>query len=139
MVKRASSNAGRLPARVLVAEDDTILALALEDALLDAGVAEVVICPTTQEALESLRRRKPDAIVLDVHLADRDDGWAIAELVSSVGPRPPRIVFSTGAPADIPEEIAELGDILAKPYHPDELLALLARPRRRSLFARLRG
>lgn len=124
--------------RVLLVEDDPVLALLLAEALTDHGVKEVVTCRSTQEALEALRKRRPDVIVLDIHLADSDDGWAIAELVDSVGPRPPRIVFSTGAPADIPAEIAELGQVLAKPYDPRDLIALLETPRKRGLFARLR-
>jgi hypothetical protein len=78
-------------------------------------------------------------MVLDVHLADRNDGWAIAELVAEVGPRPPRIVFSTGAPGDIPEEIAELGPVLEKPYDFAELIELLRKPAREGLLSRLRG
>jgi len=37
--------------------------------------------------------------------------------------RRPRIVFSTGAPQDIPKEIAEIGPIFEKPYDPAELVA----------------
>lgn len=125
--------------RVLVVEDDAILAMATEDTLRAGGVEHIDICPTTESALEVLRGQMPDALVLDVHLADRDDGWAIAELVESLGENSPRIVFSTGAPEDIPPHIAELGSVLTKPYAPEALLAALREPGRRSLFSRLRG
>lgn len=124
---------------VLLVEDDAVLALATEAALYDAGAEKVTVCATTAEALAALREAKPDCLVLDVHLADRDDGWAIAELVSDVGPRPPRIVFSTGAPNDIPDEIAELGPVLTKPYDPSELVEALSKPPREGLLSRLRG
>lgn len=123
---------------VLLVEDDALIAVALEGSLLDAGAKSVTICSTSAEALAALRDHKPDALVLDVHLADRDDGWAIAELVNSVGPKPPRIVFSTGAPQDIPAEIADLGPVLAKPYDHGELVAALRRPPRAGLIARLK-
>lgn len=123
---------------ILLVEDDPLIALAIEQALLDGGARAVRICTTTAEALAALRDDKPDGLVLDVHLADRDDGWALAELVNSVGPNPPRIVFSTGAPQDIPEEIAELGPVLEKPYDPAELIAALAQPPRPGLVARIR-
>jgi CheY-like chemotaxis protein len=123
---------------VLLVEDDSIIAMAIEDALLDGGATSVTICRTTDDALAALRDSKPDGLVLDVHLADRDDGWALAELVNSVGPKPPRIVFSTGAPQDIPPEIAELGPVLAKPYDPSELIAALGQPPRPGLLARLK-
>ena len=113
--------------------------MAIEETLRDAGVAEVELCPTTDCALAALRRKQPDVIVLDVHLADRDDGWAIAELVQALGPDSPRIIFSTGQPADIPEEIAALGCVLEKPYSPHVLVDLLAQPEKRGVISRLRG
>ena len=128
-----------LPDRVLIVEDDAIIGLALEDALAGAGVRNVEICTTTEQALDALRRERPDAIVLDVHLADRDDGWAIAELVKTLGPDSPRIVFSTGAPQDIPEDVAEMGCVLAKPYDFETLIDLLREPKRRGIISRLRG
>ncbi len=123
---------------VLLAEDDAVLAIATEQHLLDAGAGEVVIVHSTDAALEQLRSRQFDLLILDVHLADRDDGWAIAELVSQVGPHPPRIIFSTGAPDDIPPEIAELGPVLEKPYDFAELVAQLRAPRRKGLLALFR-
>lgn len=125
--------------RVLVVEDDPVLGMATEDTLREGGVEHVDICPTTDGALEVLKAQMPDAIILDVHLSDRDDGWAIAELVESLGENSPRIVFSTGAPQDIPPHIAELGSVLTKPYAPEALLAALREPGRRGLLSRLKG
>lgn len=125
--------------RVLVVEDDPVLALAIEDALINLGNArEVVICPSTASTMAELDRQRPDAIVLDVHLSDRDDGWALAELVDLLGPRRPRIVFSTGSPEDIPPGIAEMGPVFEKPYDPEKLVEALADDRKFALFARLR-
>ncbi|WP_067677353.1 response regulator [Tsuneonella dongtanensis] len=131
-------NPGKKLGDILLVEDDALIAVALEGSLLDAGAKSVKICTTTEDALAALREHKPDGLVLDVHLADRDDGWAIAELVNSVGPKPPRIVFSTGSPQDIPAEIAELGPVLQKPYDHAELIDALCRPPREGLIARLR-
>lgn len=124
--------------KVLLVEDDAIIAVALEEALIDAGAAAVTVCSTSAEALAALRDAKPDCMVLDVHLADRDDGWAIAELVNSVGPNPPRIVFATGAPQDIPAAIAGLGPVIEKPYDHADLIAALREPPRAGLLSRLR-
>lgn len=125
--------------RVLVVEDDPLIGMATEDTLRAGGVEHIDVCATTDRALELLREERPDAIILDVHLSDRDDGWAIAELVETLGENSPRIVFSTGAPQDIPPEIAELGSVLTKPYAPEALLAALREPVRRGILARLRG
>ena len=136
--RTAKSRPAPLPHRVLVVEDDAVLGLTIEAALEDAGVADVRICPTTDAALAALRDQTPDAIVLDVHLADRDDGWAIAELVRTLGPKAPRVIFSTGMPQDIPEDIAAQGSVLVKPYDAAVLVERLREPQRRGFASRLR-
>ena len=135
--KRASPQ--RSLGRVLVVEDDPVLAVSIEAALLDGGADKVVICPSIAATMAELDASRPDAIILDVHLTDRDDGWALAELVDLLGPKRPRIIFSTGAPQDIPPEIAEMGPVFEKPYDPAELVDVLASERKVGLFARLRG
>lgn len=125
--------------RVLVVEDDPVLAVALEAVLLDGGAESVVICASTAATMAELDRSRPDAIILDVHLTDRDDGWALAELVDLLGPRPPQIIFSTGAPQDIPAGIAGMGQVFEKPYDPARLVAALSGVRKTGLLARLRG
>ena len=127
-------------ARVLVVEDDVLLGLQLEDALLRGGAGEVVVCATMQAAIAAIEsgfagHEGPSAMVLDVHLADRHDGWALAELATLLGPRPPRIVFSTGSPDDIPAAVAALGPVFEKPYDVDQLVKALIP---RGLLARLR-
>ena len=124
---------------ILVVEDDPVLALSIEDALLDAGAVKVVLCSTIASTMEALGEAKPDGIVLDVHLADRDDGWALAELVGQLGPPLPRIVFSTGSPDEIPPAIAEMGPVFEKPYDLAQLVEALSGEERRGLFARLRA
>ena len=141
-----ADTAGSLPkhslGNILVVEDDSILALSIETTLEDAGAKSVTLVSSTTQALEALRRQKPDVIILDVHLADRDDGWAIAELVDTIGPNPPKIIFSTGSPEDIPPQIAEMGAVLTKPYAPEQLIELAGndQPRRKKpgLLSRLR-
>ncbi|RPF71906.1 response regulator [Aurantiacibacter spongiae] len=127
--------------RVLLVEDDAVLAMSLEDALRDGGAEDVVICQTMQATMEELEKEEQfDAMVLDVHLADRSDGWALAELVTMLGPKRPRIAFSTGSPESIPPEIAEMGPVFEKPYDPAQLVDVLASAnRKRGLFARLLG
>ena len=125
--------------KVLLVEDDPILALSLEDALKDGGAKDVTVCSSMKATMEALEDSNFDAIVLDVHLADRDDGWALAELVSLLGAKPPRIVFSTGSPEDIPSNIAEMGPVFEKPYDPAQLVEVLAGDQKKGLFERLRG
>ena len=85
------------------------------------------------------RSRTADGVVLDIHLADSDEGWELAELIPLIGAPPPRIVFSTGMPDAIPERIAALGPVLTKPYDPAELVRALRANSRPGLLARIRS
>ncbi len=125
--------------RVLVVEDDPLLAMAIEAALESAGALQVILCSSLASTMQALESGSPDAVIIDVHLSDRDDGWVVAELVDLLGPPRPRIVFSTGSPEAIPPEIAEMGPIFEKPYDPAHLVDALANGARPGLFARLRG
>ena len=126
--------------RVLLVEDDAVLAMSLQDALIEGGASEVVVCHTMQATMAELEKDKPlDALILDVHLDDRDDGWALAELVAMLGPKRPKIAFSTGSPEAIPADIAEMGPVFEKPYDPDQLVQVLAAGRKRGIFSRLLG
>lgn len=123
---------------ILVVEDDAALALAVEDALLDGGARAVSIAASTEQAMQILRHDRVETVILDVHLADRGDGWAIAELLRALGTDAPKVIFATGAPGEIPEHIADLGPVLAKPYDFEELVSLARGSAKPSLFSRLR-
>lgn len=125
--------------RVLVVEDDVLLGMELESALRHAGAADVVVCRSMAEAATKLETWTPHAVVLDVRLSDRDDGWALAEMVSLLGARPPRIAFSTGSPEDIPEDVRRLGPVFAKPYDTARLAAELMQLPPAGLVGRLRA
>lgn len=138
-----SSRAGtkrRSLGTILIVEDDAILCMAMEQALIEGGAKSVISCASTAAAMVELESQRFEAVVLDVRLSDRDDGWTIAELLTQLGPKPPRIVFSTGTPGAIPPEIASLGQILEKPYAPDDLVAAVRNgPRKVGLIGRLLG
>ncbi len=142
MAQKARGDAQRMAqaslGRILVLEDDAVLALSLEEALLGGGAREVVIFARADQALADMQSTRPDIIVLDVHIADSKNGWAMAELAKMLGPRPPRIVFSTGAPQEIPAHVATLGMVFEKPYDPARLIEALHSGQRKGLFGRLR-
>ena len=126
------------PDNVLIVEDDALLALSIEDVLRTAGVSEVKVCPTIALAMKAVEAALPDAIVLDVHLADRNDGWAFAEFVACLTPDHPQIIFSTSAPEEIPSHVAALGTIFEKPYDPALLIEVLRSRGSGGLFSRFR-
>ena len=123
---------------VLIVEDDAVLALAVEDALIEAGARDIAIAATTSQAIERLRDGDVETVILDVHLADRGDGWAIAEVLRALGPNAPKVIFATGSPDEIPAHVADLGPLLGKPYDFDDLLAHVGKPERPSFLSRLK-
>ncbi len=126
--------------RALVVEDDVLVAMDMAAALTDGGAEKVAICASISAALQEMERTPPDLLVLDVHLADRDDGWSLAELAMQLSPVPPLIVFSTATPDSIPAETAALGHVLAKPFPPDALIRLVREHRAPTgLLARFRS
>lgn len=136
-------NAGkRKPLRALghalIVEDDGLIAMDIAEALADAGAAPVVTCASVAEAMVELERAVPSLLVLDVHLADRDDGWALAELAIQLAQSPPLILFTTATPASIPPSASALGHVLPKPFRTEALIRLIEKERPASLFGRIR-
>lgn len=125
--------------KVLIVEDDALLAAALAAAFSDAGVRDVRTSPSTAAAMTEIGDFAPQVMVLDVNLADRSDGWSLAELAQQLFDRPPLIIFSTGSPEAIPAHVGALGTIMAKPYTPEALVALARRGAPRSMLSRLLG
>ncbi len=70
--------------KVLVAEDEALIALDLDDALRGFGCEVTSVAPSTAAALEALRAGLPDAALLDVGLRD---GWStpLAEALAAAG------------------------------------------------------
>jgi PleD family two-component response regulator len=54
--------------RVLVVEDELVIALELEDLLSQLGCIPLTSAPTIQKALQALSDERPDVVVLDVDL-----------------------------------------------------------------------
>lgn len=125
--------------RALVVEDDGLIATDIAEALAEAGASPVEICASIAHAMERLERAVPALLILDVHLADRDDGWALAELAIQLGESPPLILFTTATPDSIPQSAAELGHVLAKPFRTEDLIALVRREKPRGLLGRIRN
>lgn len=120
-------NGGGSPARfgtVLLVEDNMLIALDTEDALLGAGVGAVVIAATSDAALAQLKRARPDFAVLDFNLgAETSEG--VAQALSAAGVP---FCYATG----YGEAIIELAmqppcGILRKPFSPADIVTMLDR------------
>jgi len=111
--------------RVLVVEDEALVAMLVEDALVDAGCDVVGPVATVAEALSLLdgTETPPEAAVLDLNLA----GETSAPVADELARRGVPFVVATGyGAAGLPPEHKDV-PVLAKPYDPAELTAALAR------------
>jgi DNA-binding NarL/FixJ family response regulator len=115
------------PARVLVAEDDFLIAMQTEDALSAAGLQVVGTAVSAAEAIAMATQERPVLVVMDIRLAGRNDGIdAARELFQQLKIR---CIFAT-ANDDVHNRerarpYAPLG-WLAKPYTMTSLLAAVA-------------
>ena len=96
---------------VLLLEDEPIIAMGLEDMMLDLG-AESVLVGTVVDALEAIEKAPPDCAVLDVNLHGTKS-YPVAARLSELGIS---FVFATGyGNAEHPGQFAQCPTI-AKPY-----------------------
>ena len=108
--------------RVLVVEDDTAIRRLLRAALDRAGY-DVIEAKTAREALAAVDIDKPDAVLLDLGLPDRDG----LELIQLVKARGNAVLLVVSARTDTSEKVAALDlgadDYLTKPFDTEEVLA----------------
>ncbi|GIL38113.1 hypothetical protein TMPK1_03500 [Rhodospirillales bacterium TMPK1] len=82
------------PKRVLVVEDEMLLALDYARALEDWGFVPLGPASTADEAVATFEREGADAITMDVRLADGSNGIDAARRIAALSSVP--IVFVTG-------------------------------------------
>ncbi|MEP6786265.1 MAG: response regulator [Sphingomonadales bacterium] len=109
-------------ARVLVVEDDNSIRRLLRGALDRAGYA-VLEAANAREAMAAIDIDKPDAVLLDLGLPDRDG----MELIQLVKARGDAVILVVSARIDTSEKVAALDlgadDYLTKPFDTEEVLA----------------
>ncbi len=101
------------PLRVLIVEDEPMLALQLEDEILEAGHAVVGCAMTSREALDLAHDTHPDLIFMDVQLADGPTG---IEAGRSLARDKYLVVFLTGSAHELPDDMAGTAGVIDKPY-----------------------
>jgi CheY-like chemotaxis protein len=108
---------------VLVVEDEALVAMLVEDALLDAGFRVLGPAATVEEAMQLLESERPDAVVLDLNLA----GETSTPVADALAERGIPYVIATGYGASGLPAGHQSAMVLAKPYDPSELTAMLGR------------
>lgn len=115
----------RRPLRLLVVEDEAVIALGLRHFLLDAGFEVSDMVATAHGAVEAAGRTRPDVVLMDIMLRDGDGVdaacriWALYRIRSL-------FMSALDAPAlrDRAAPAHPLG-FLTKPYRCEDLLSRL--------------
>jgi len=107
--------------RVLIAEDDLMIAGLLEDLLIASGYEVAGCAATVDEAVLLGELHKPDLAVLDFRLARGGRGPEIARRLNSKGKF--GVLYATGDDARICKLTLADGEAsITKPYRPEDLV-----------------
>jgi DNA-binding response OmpR family regulator len=108
-----------VPKILLIVEDQVLLAMGLKDELEDGGYRVLELAVRHQEALGFAREVKPDLALVNIDLADGDDGVALARDLKALGVP---VLFISGQ-ADRARLAKAVGIAsLSKPYSPSEMV-----------------
>jgi len=114
-----------LPKKILIVEDDGIIASRIADVLSDRGYAATSVA-SGEEAVAAATEAPPDLTLMDVHLSRKMDGVTAAERIRAVRDIP--VVFLTAFSDDALLQRAKQAaphGYLIKPVRDRELLATL--------------
>ncbi len=109
--------------RILVVEDEMLVALLLHDMLVDLGCLVIGPAAGVDEALAMIEANPLDAAVLDVNLGGQMSYPVADALIARSVP----LVLSTGYASNRLQEGYRTLPALQKPYHASELCDALAR------------
>jgi AmiR/NasT family two-component response regulator len=115
-----------LRAKILIAEDDAIVALDLQGMVMRLGYDVVSVADSGQAAVASMKRFQPDVVLLDMVLSGTLDGIEVAREIQKDFDVP--IIFCISSPdlavLSRAKEITYAGYLL-KPINPDSLATTL--------------
>src|SRR5256714_12795123 len=119
-------------AKVLIVEDDSVIADGMARHLAAAGFGRIVAGKGDQ-GLARIRSGRPDVVVLDLMLPGRD-GWSVIESARAEGIATPILVVSARGTEHDRVHALEIGadDYLVKPFSMNELVARVRAASRRA-------
>jgi CheY-like chemotaxis protein len=109
------------PLRVLVIEDDAIIAMLLGETLVGFGHEVCAIATTENKAVADYAQYKPDLVILDAHLRDGSGMSALGKMLR--GGFVPHL-FITGDKSAVRANFPN-APVLEKPYFDSDLIAAI--------------
>ena len=106
--------------KVLIVEDDLMLADFAEEILIERGYEVSGIARTVEAAVALAQHFKPNLVILDMRLADGGLGTEVAAQL--LPPGRPGILYATGNMSQVALTSVDGDACLAKPYRSADLL-----------------
>ena len=112
-------------ARILIIEDEAVIAMDLSDLVSSAGHTVCAVESTASGAVEAARRELPDLVLADIQLADGSSGIdAVKDILASFEVP---VIFITAFPDRLlTGERLEPTFLITKPYSPDMVRAAVS-------------
>lgn len=104
------------PSRILIVEDEPLIAMMLEDFLDILGKSVAGTADTVANALSAIDKGDIDAAILDVHLRGGEKSWPVADRLAAAGIP---FVLATGGSGDMIEATHRDRPVLSKPFTMD--------------------
>ena len=107
--------------RVMIIEDEAIIAMDLEALVAEMGHKITGVARTHGEAVDLAKAETPDLIMADIQLADNSSGIdAVNEILGELGDRP--VIFITAFPERLlTGDRPEPAFLISKPYREDQV------------------
>ena len=120
-------NAAMSTGRVLVVEDEMIVAMFVEDVLADLGYETAGIVSRMEDGIARAADKDFDLAILDVHL----NGKEVFPLADALTANKVPVIFATGYGArGLPDRYRGF-PVLQKPFQPEDLAKVLAESKKR--------
>jgi two-component system response regulator LytT len=112
--------------KILVIEDEVLIAEHLKHYLVGFGFSEVFLTHTKKQAIQLLDHISPDLVLLDLHLQQPKDGMEIARIIDERG-EPPYIFITANADLLIIQEAMHTKAVsyITKPVKKTDLFAAI--------------
>lgn len=112
-----------MSARVLIVEDELLIALEMEAIIEDEGHQPVGIATSAREARRLVATEKPDVALVDLNLADGPTGPDIGLELAEAGVL---VVFVTANPRVISHVVPGILGVMEKPVREKDILNVVS-------------
>lgn len=103
------------PLRILLVEDEALIAMDLEMTIADAGHEVVATAASLSGVMRLMLDQGPDLAFVDMQLAKGSTGLEVNDFIMGKWPGT-MVVFLTANPMKVPEGLAGAVGVIAKPF-----------------------